>query len=233
MSRQRVVLWSLATVVGLASCANVIGIDGEYSEGPNGSGAMAGQGGVAGAGATTSSSSSTGGHAGSSSGGGGGGGGGTTNCAHPICTIGAALEASCDSCATAVCNAEADCCNTAWNYQCIEAVDDHCGIDCATSVISCADQYAGAPSFHHCEQTSGRCFFQASTQSQSCTQLCTERGGECLDSYNNTNTCGVDWNDHLSCDGTGYNSVICICSRGCGVAAPCSSPQTCSNGQCQ
>ncbi len=233
MIERRVLLWSLAAVVGLASCAQIIGIDGEYTEGPSG----AGQGGKAGAGAATTSTTGgsaggqTGGHGGAQSTGGQGGAG--TNCAHSTCTVGGPLDASCDSCATAVCSAEADCCSSAWDYECIEVVNSECGIDCGNGVISCADQYAGAPSFQHCDQTPGRCFFRASTQSQTCAQMCTERGGECLDSYNNSGTCGVNWNQQLGCDGTGYNSVICICSRGCGVAAPCSSPQVCTNGSCQ
>jgi len=132
----------------------------------------------------------------------------------------------------AVCEAYPQCCTTAWSYLCIERVDTDCGTDCGAGVVPCADQYAGAPSFVHCHQTPGLCYFQASDEDESCAQMCADQGGECLDAFDNDQQCDVDWGEHLGCDHVGFASVICICSRGCGVAEPCSAPSQCSGGQC-
>jgi hypothetical protein len=42
-------------------------------------------------------------------------GGGT--CAHPICSTGAKLTASCDTCAASICAADSFCCNNSWDSQ--------------------------------------------------------------------------------------------------------------------
>jgi hypothetical protein len=45
--------------------------------------------------------------------------GGTGTCAHPICTAGTKLTASCDTCAGEICAADSFCCNNRWDAQCV------------------------------------------------------------------------------------------------------------------
>jgi predicted SprT family Zn-dependent metalloprotease len=54
---------------------------------------------------------------------GGGGGGGGATCAHDKCVTGAPLSAAvCDSVVQAVCAADAYCCSTSWDAQCVNQV---------------------------------------------------------------------------------------------------------------
>ncbi|MBL4683707.1 MAG: hypothetical protein JKY37_03890, partial [Nannocystaceae bacterium] len=46
--------------------------------------------------------------------------------AHPTCDTGVALEAGCDPCVTAICNADAYCCNNAWDSVCVGEVLSVC-----------------------------------------------------------------------------------------------------------
>jgi len=65
--------------------------------------------------------------------GGGGGDGGTdggSSCAHPVCSTGSALTASCSSCAAAVCSHDSYCCTTAWDSICVSEVPTYCGMSC-------------------------------------------------------------------------------------------------------
>jgi Subtilase family len=55
-------------------------------------------------------------------------GGGT--CAHPICSTGTKLTASCDACATKICNADSFCCNNTWDSQCVSEVSSVCHQSC-------------------------------------------------------------------------------------------------------
>lgn len=57
----------------------------------------------------------------------GGGGGGSSTCVHSECNTGAALSPTCSSCAQAVCNADAYCCNNQWDSICVGKVDQYCG----------------------------------------------------------------------------------------------------------
>jgi hypothetical protein len=56
--------------------------------------------------------------------------GGTGTCAHPICTAGTKLTASCDSCATQICAADSFCCNNRWDSQCVSEVSSVCHQSC-------------------------------------------------------------------------------------------------------
>ncbi len=47
-------------------------------------------------------------------------------CAHDKCAPGAALDASCSSCAAAVCDADAYCCDVAWDGICVGAAAELC-----------------------------------------------------------------------------------------------------------
>jgi hypothetical protein len=63
-------------------------------------------------------------------------GGGTTPpppaaCAHPICSEGGKLTAACDPCAQQICAADAYCCSTAWDAQCVSEVASVCSQSCS------------------------------------------------------------------------------------------------------
>ena len=56
-----------------------------------------------------------------------GGGGG---CSHGVCEEGDALDPACSPCATAICNEDAFCCQTAWDSICVGLVVEECDGDC-------------------------------------------------------------------------------------------------------
>jgi hypothetical protein len=58
------------------------------------------------------------------------GGSSGSSCAHDTCATGAALDASCGSCAASVCAADDYCCSTAWDDQCVSEVATYCGASC-------------------------------------------------------------------------------------------------------
>ena len=75
------------------------------------------------------------------------GGGGT--CAHPICSTGAKLAASCDTCAAQICAADSFCCNNSWDAKCVGEVASVChqtcgGGSCAHSVCSTGAKLAAS-----------------------------------------------------------------------------------------
>ncbi len=57
-------------------------------------------------------------------------------CSHTLCTEGAPLAAGCDvppasvSCVDAICQQDADCCQTEWTADCVNAVSGVCGLNC-------------------------------------------------------------------------------------------------------
>ncbi len=57
-------------------------------------------------------------------------------CSHRLCTEGAPLTAGCDvppasvSCVDAICQQDADCCQTEWTADCVNAVSGVCGLNC-------------------------------------------------------------------------------------------------------
>jgi hypothetical protein len=57
-------------------------------------------------------------------------GGGGGSCAHPICSQGGALKASCDPCATKLCAQDSYCCSTSWDDICVGEVNSICGQTC-------------------------------------------------------------------------------------------------------
>jgi hypothetical protein len=68
-------------------------------------------------------------------------GGGGSTCTHPICSTGAKLTASCDSCAAEICAADSFCCNNSWDATCVREVASVChetctGGACAHSICS-------------------------------------------------------------------------------------------------
>jgi uncharacterized membrane protein YgcG len=86
--------------------------------GSGGSGGAGGSGGSGGAGG---------------SGGSGGAGGSGGSCDHDMCVAGTKLVSSCNSCVASICAADAYCCNTKWDSQCVGEVNSICGITCQTS----------------------------------------------------------------------------------------------------
>jgi hypothetical protein len=53
-----------------------------------------------------------------------------SSCAHPICSTGGKLTASCDACATKICAKDSYCCSTSWNSICVGEVSSVCGQSC-------------------------------------------------------------------------------------------------------
>ncbi len=156
-----------------------------------------------------------------------------------MCEIGPPLVDGCEPCVTSVCAADSYCCATYWDATCLQEVFTYCGIDCwgtggsgaGGGAGSCDDQYDQAPSYSLCQEAPSTCQFSASVSQYSCHEVCTYFGGECFDTYNNQGPCGLG--THLDCNTKGYQSVICICSRGCGNGPPCTLPSVCVNGVCQ
>ncbi len=58
-----------------------------------------------------------------------GGGGTPDTCEHNVCEEGTKLDAECSSCAAAICEADAYCCDNAWDDLCTGAVEGLCGAD--------------------------------------------------------------------------------------------------------
>jgi choice-of-anchor B domain-containing protein len=55
------------------------------------------------------------------------------SCAHTLCDEGAPLSSGCDgstSCVDDICAADPDCCNIAWDQDCVAAVSSVCGFNC-------------------------------------------------------------------------------------------------------
>jgi hypothetical protein len=60
----------------------------------------------------------------------GGAGGGSTGPCHEICQAGGTMAATCDPCVAKLCAADAFCCSTAWDPQCVSEVPQYCGATC-------------------------------------------------------------------------------------------------------
>jgi hypothetical protein len=59
-----------------------------------------------------------------------GGDAGASTCGHPVCATGAALDATCESCATQLCAQDPYCCSTTWDATCVSEVASICGKSC-------------------------------------------------------------------------------------------------------
>jgi len=66
-----------------------------------------------------------------------GGGGGGGSCGHDECTAGAALDPTCSTCTSAVCDADPFCCQTEWDDVCVGQVAGECGEDCGSGGGGC------------------------------------------------------------------------------------------------
>jgi hypothetical protein len=54
-------------------------------------------------------------------------------CEHDVCTEGGNLDSACNTCATAICQADEYCCNNSWDNLCTGAVEELCGVDACTA----------------------------------------------------------------------------------------------------
>ncbi|XXY49878.1 ADYC domain-containing protein [Sorangium sp. So ce269] len=50
-------------------------------------------------------------------------------CAHPMCSAGDSLAATCDPCVAEICAVDPHCCATGWDSACVDAVQSVCGSD--------------------------------------------------------------------------------------------------------
>ncbi|HET7502998.1 MAG TPA: S53 family peptidase [Kofleriaceae bacterium] len=107
------------------------------------------------------------------------------SCAHPICSTGGALTASCDSCAQQICAADSFCCSSSWDSICVGEVASIChqtcgGGSCAHPICStggkltascdpCAQQICAADSFCCNNTWDGQCVSEVSSV---CHQSC-------------------------------------------------------------
>jgi len=97
----------------------------------------------------------------------------------------------------------------------------------------CTAQYGDAPAFMLCLETNFSCMFYAEVQPESCSSLCANHGGECMQVFNNANdipTCTLS--APQSCTDTTLKDAICSCSDGCGQGPPCPPGQVCTGGMC-
>ncbi|MBN1609999.1 MAG: hypothetical protein JW940_25455 [Polyangiaceae bacterium] len=58
---------------------------------------------------------------------------------HGLCNPGGALAASMDACVSSICAADAYCCNTYWDGQCVDEVQSICGKSCANYTCDTPD----------------------------------------------------------------------------------------------
>ena len=120
--------------------------------------------------------------------------GGAPACAHPICTAGVGLSATCDPCTVALCARDPYCCTTSWDATCVGEVSSICGLSC-TAPPTGGD--AGASTCAHPVCATGGPL--ASTCDACATKLCA------LDPY----CCSATW------DATCVGEVPAICGLAC------------------
>jgi hypothetical protein len=70
-------------------------------------------------------------------------------CSHDLCAQGDPLEASCDPCATTVCDADPFCCDNAWDARCVTEASQLCGLQCEECTHDLCD--AGGPLATSCD----------------------------------------------------------------------------------
>lgn len=202
------------------------------STGPaqGGSGATAAQGGF-GAQGGSGAPGGFGAQGGVGAQGGSGAQGGAPACDHDVCVEGGPLVSGCDACATSVCNADPFCCDMSWDDLCTYQVLDVCGLDCAPALPDCTSQHMGAPGFQLCGQNADVCDIAFNGATTSCAAICDAAGTECIEAVNNSQgPCGHG--QEIGCNAVGYNSAVCVCSRGCGSGQPCAATASCEGGVC-
>jgi hypothetical protein len=64
----------------------------------------------------------------------------TAACVHSLCEVGEPLDATCNRCATSVCEMDPVCCNSQWDANCVALVDTACGfVSCTQGADDCGD----------------------------------------------------------------------------------------------
>ena len=58
------------------------------------------------------------------------------SCGHDVCTAGAPLESSCDTCVANVCAQDSYCCTSGWDATCVQLAENVCGASCGSSACS-------------------------------------------------------------------------------------------------
>ncbi len=73
---------------------------------------------------------------------------------------------------------------------------------------TCEEMYGTATNFDLCEETTNSCRFYVMTNEDTCTNLCSSFGGECIDNYDGDCSSGIG---SQGCDIVHYDQV-CICT---------------------
>jgi V8-like Glu-specific endopeptidase len=123
--------------------------------------------------------------------------GGTTPaaCSHAICSTGAKLVASCDTCAAKICAQDSYCCNNSWDATCVKEVASICSQSCSGGTTPTPPPPAGTCSHALCTKGSKL----TSTCNTCVKQICAQ------DSY----CCNTAW------DATCVGEVASVCGQTC------------------
>lgn len=102
---------------------------------------------------------------------------------------------------------------------------------------SCSTQYGLAPGYEECPMKSGHCMFNLDSNgglNGICESVCSNLGGECIAAWDNLGPCELipaGSPKQVACGYSGYSSLVCECSLGCGTGPPCPA-MTCKAGMC-
>jgi hypothetical protein len=98
--------------------------------------------------------------------------------------------------------------------------------------VTCDAEYGSVAGYQLCSSPVGLCEFNVHlATTKTCRAVCTQLGGECKATFDNSNTC-VYGPPNFGCDSTMFSNAICSCSLGCGGGPPCAASQMCKNGTC-
>jgi uncharacterized protein YkwD len=106
---------------------------------------------------------------------------GLAGCKHDVCTTGIRLRKNCDPCVKKICAADAYCCSTAWDADCVDAAATLCGQTCGGSAASSGDATTGSTSGDTTGSTSGGSTTAGSTSGGSTSSSSSGGGGTGLD----------------------------------------------------
>jgi len=128
---------------------------------------------------------------------GGGTGGGTTGPCHEVCEVGDTMATTCDPCVAKLCAADAFCCKTEWDAQCVSEVPQYCGDTCPVTTGTGSSTGTGGSTCAHDVCMAGAALNALCTPCA--TSVCTE------DPY----CCAVKW------DASCVDEVTMYCPPGC------------------
>lgn len=144
-------------------------------------------------------------------------------------------------CATGFCAVSSQvCCDSACGAACegclaseTGGTDGVCGT--ITACSDCDTQYGSAGAVYEvCDATQSDCVLRITVNTDSCATTCQNLGGECLSAVNDepNGSCTPSTTETFTCSTTGWTSILCTCSNGCGTGPPCTSGQVCTSGTC-